>query len=467
MINIDRFSMQDTTKVHNKNPDLKFRLHVFIPETFKRNALRIGLIIAVFGLFISSAVGLLELSVVSGLKFSVNSQAISNASALSSRIMSLDFLILLSTGMLLSLFLPVLNPLKASLLTLVIIILIYACKLFSFTHFNVIPLEYFMLTLLMLYVVNILVSYFVDIHTRQQLVQTLGQYVPLHIVEAINKGHQAVTMDGEARELTVLFCDIQQFTRISEELNPKQLASLLNEYFTALSKVIFQHHGTIDKFIGDSIMAFWGAPLIQPDHAERATLAALDMHREITRLSEQFKKRGWPGPKAGFGINTGLMAVGNMGSVYRMVYTVIGDAVNVAARIESLTRTYHVPVIVSESTMQASPGVLFREIDTVLLKGKRARTRIYQPLCAKEQANTELLKRLEQHNEAMSCYYGQEWDKARRLFNQLRSIDTTDKYYAVMLAKVNEGSNPLDAGDEILLTKDATELEETAEIRPR
>jgi adenylate cyclase len=291
----------------------------------------------------------------------------------------------------------------------------------------------------------------------------MGQYIPAHIVEKIGKGNKTISLDGEAKVLTVLFCDIQDFTKIAEELNPKQVVSLLNKYFTALSKIIFSHNGTIDKFIGDSIMAFWGAPYEQSDHARKAVLAAIEMDTAVTKLSEQFIKQGWPGPRAGFGINTGLMAVGNMGSIYRMSYTVIGDAVNTAARIEPLCRKYRVPVIVSEATMLECKDILFRELDRVALKGKRKRVRIYQPLCFKKDADNALLKNIELHNEALSCYYKRQWAQAKAIFNNLSAQSADDAYYPVMLARIQNNDEALQDSTDVPEVTDTSDIENTRE----
>jgi len=295
-----------------------------------------------------------------------------------------------------------------------------------------------MLMIMMLYVVNILISYFMDIHSKQKILDTFGQYVPPQIVNQICQGKETVSLEGEARELTVLFCDIQNFTHIADELNPKQLVRLLNEYFTALTEILYRHNATIDKFIGDAIMAFWGAPLRQDDHALRAVICAMELEKKITKLSENFIQRRWPGPKAGFGLNTGLMAVGNMGSVYRMAYTVIGDAVNVAARIETFTRTYQVPIIVSEATMRESDGVYYRELDMVTLKGKRDSVRLFQPLSLKQNTDSKLDDQMKKQQAALKAYYKNDLQIAHEIFTELSTANPKDKYYQVMPAKITQ-----------------------------
>jgi len=438
---------------------------MFNRDLFRIHGLKIGLILAVFLLFFSSALGLLEFNLISGLQISVNSELTRNTPVLSSRLASTDYWLFIFAGLVLSFLLPVLSPLKSSLLAFSALLAVYLHSFLSATSYLLIPVEYFLLMILMLYIVNILISYFIEIHARQKIFETMGRYIPPHIVEKIGKGHKIISLDGESRVLTVLFCDIQDFTKIAEELNPKQVVSLLNKYFTALSKIIFSHNGTIDKFIGDSIMAFWGAPYEQNDHAQKAVLAAMEMDKAVTKLSTSFIKQGWPGPRTGIGINTGLMAVGNMGSIYRMSYTVIGDAVNIAARIEPLCRKYHAPVIVSEATRLECKDILFRELDMVALKGKRKRVRIYQPLCLKKDADDNLLKNLELHNEGLSCYYNKQWQQAKTIFNKLSTQNADDEYYAVMLARILNHDVALKDTADVSDATTASSIENTRESK--
>ncbi|MBF8270204.1 MAG: adenylate/guanylate cyclase with Chase sensor, partial [Gammaproteobacteria bacterium] len=192
---------------------------------------------------------------------------------------------------------------------------------------TLVPMEYSLLTVLILYSVNVLISYFRVTHARQKIIEVFGQYVPPDVVSEINKHPGQVNMEGESRRLTVFFCDLQNFTGTAEQLNPKQLSALLNEYLSSMSEILFKHGATIDKYIGDSIMAFWGAPLPQADHARRAVLSSFAMHEKIQHLSEQFINKGWPGPKMGIGMNTGMMNVGNMGSRYATWVPGIGSLI--------------------------------------------------------------------------------------------------------------------------------------------
>lgn len=268
--------------------------------------------------------------------------------------------------------------------------------------------------------------------------ESFGQYIPPHLVNELSRAPKQLSLEGESRTLTVFFCDLLSFTSISEQLNPKQLNKLLNEYFTVMSEILFKHGATIDKYIGDAIMAFWNAPTKQDAHAQRSVEAALEMNKAILELEQEFIARGWPGPKMGMGINTGQANVGNMGSKYRMTYTAIGDAVNLASRIEGLTRAYRVPIIISEHTQKELKGICCRELDQVMVKGKKQLTRLYQPLCKEKEVDTQLKEKLILHNEAIALYYDKKYKNASRLFRKLYEDDKTDKYYKAMVIKIME-----------------------------
>ena len=347
-----------------------------------------------------------------------------------------EFIILAVAGGVLSLLLPVLSPIKASMLTLAATLPFPYLEYTQSATAPMIPMEFSLLVILLLFAINILVSYFREMRVKQQIVSIFSQYIPPQLVAEISHSPAHLNLAGEARELTVLFCDLQNFSGAAEQLNPKQLTMLLNDYFTDMTEVLYQYDATIDKYIGDSIMAFWGAPVRRDDHARLAVMAALSMDKEIRILSERFVQKGWPALNMGIGINTGMMNVGNMGSKYRIAYTVIGDAVNLAARMEALTRIYHVPCIVSESTMNAVGGVLFRALDVVQVKGKRQKTRIYQPVCKADEADQELLDKLQLHQQGMDYYFNGQSEQAERIFKQLADGDQTDGFYQAMLKRL-------------------------------
>lgn len=404
--------------------------------------IQIIIIFAVLLLFLGNAAGLIEISIRSGPLVSIHTITARQAAGfLAGLFNSTDFLLLLITGVILAALLPVLSPIKASVLTLVSIIPPVVINLADINRHSPIPMEYSLLTVLVMYSVNVLLAYFRETYNRQKILAIFGQYVPPEIVSEINKNPDQVSLEGESRRLTVFFCDLQDFTGVAEQLNPKQLAALLNEYLSAMSEILFRHGATIDKYIGDSIMAFWGAPLMRPDHARLAVQASFDMQDRIRQLSEQFIQKGWPGPNMGIGINTGMMNVGNMGSRYRIAYTVVGDAVNLAARLERLTRTYNVPTIVSAAVKEECNGILFRELDVVSVKGKHKMVRIFQPLCPLDQVNNVLHRQMLDHGQGIDDFHNQRWDRARAVFEQLAMERPDDGYYRVMLNKIAERVN--------------------------
>lgn len=351
---------------------------------------------------------------------------------------SLDFNILLVTGIVLSVLLPVLKPVPASLLTVISTIPSIYLNVTGAVRQSLVPMEYSLLTILMLYAINVLSTYFNETRNKQKIIDIFGRYIPPQLVTEISKHPESLSLDGDSRKLTVFFCDLINFSGVAEQLNPKQLVMLLNEYFTSMTSILYRHGATIDKYIGDSIMAFWGAPLFQEDHARRAVVASFEMHIEILRLSKEFIKKGWPGPSMGVGINTGMMNVGNMGSKYRVSYTVIGDAVNLGSRLQTLTRSYHAPTIVGEETVQNIDDVVFRELDTVTVRGKRKETRIYQPLCMRDDLSRELSERLVIHGEALDSYYTGNYAAAHKQFTQLQTLAPDDLYYPHMLEVISK-----------------------------
>jgi len=308
------------------------------------------------------------------------------------------------------------------------------------------PMEYSLLMILILFAVNVLTSYFSETHKKQELINIFGQYVPPEVALMLSKDPDAVTLAGEARQLTVMFCDIHDFTTISEGMEPRQLTSMLNNLFTPLTSVLYKHHGTIDKYMGDAIMAFWGAPLEDPDHAGNAVRAAFEIQEVLGELSPKFREYGWPAISMGIGINTGWANVGNMGSKFRMAYTAVGDAVNLASRLENLTRTYHAQIIVGQGTREAVGSYIYRELDLVKVKGKHENTRIYEPLCAKEALDPVVEQLLQLHNQGLNAYYRRDWKRALTKFSQIQKLHPEDEVNSLFIKRIKKmEAHPPDA----------------------
>ena len=277
---------------------------------------------------------------------------------------------------------------------------------------------------------------------KRQITGLFGQYVPPDLVSELAQNPKAVTTQGESRDMTVLFSDIRGFTSISETLSPAQLTQIMNAYFTRMTQIIHDNRGTIDKYIGDAIMAFWGAPLADEQHVQHALNTALQMQLAMHELNQQFIAKGWPTLEVGIGINTGNMVVGNMGSNFRMAYTVMGDHVNLASRLEGLTKLYGAKIMVSESVKNKAPELLFRELDKVRVKGKENAVTIFEPIGLKTAVSLHTTAALDLYNMALKQYRQQNWQQAEQEFKHLLQMDVeygqTPVLYALYLARIDE-----------------------------
>ena len=289
---------------------------------------------------------------------------------------------LLVLGTTLALLLPLLGPAASLALTASALALVAYASLWAWNALNlVVPSASLVLVVVGVAVLHVIYGLFVESRAKRQIAGLFGQYVPPRVVAALADNPQAASMAGEHRTMSVLFSDVRGFTTIAETLSAPELARLMNTYLSAMTRAIQEQDGTIDKYIGDAIMAFWGAPLATTTHARDAVVTALLMQRCAAELRGSFLARGWPPLHIGVGINTGAMSVGNMGSEFRRSYTVLGDAVNLGARLESLTKMYGCPVLVGEDTVAASQdSILYRELDLVSVKGKQSAVRICEPL---------------------------------------------------------------------------------------
>jgi adenylate cyclase len=274
----------------------------------------------------------------------------------------------------------------------------------------------------MIYLWNMAYGFFVEAQAKRQFTDLFGQYVPPELVEKMAENPERYDMKGQRKELTVMFSDVRGFTSISEKLSPSDLAEYINEYLSSMSLIIRQEGGTLDKYIGDAIMAFWGAPVDEPRHALCAVRAALRMRDEIKVLSERFREKNWPQPEIGVGLSTGDMTVGDMGSSVRKAYTVMGDAVNVGSRLEGLTRQLGAFCLVPLATKDACPEIVFREVDVVRVKGKAEPVRIYEPVCLVSDANEVVLQELLKWHEAIALMRQHQWDQALEVLAALVSM---------------------------------------------
>jgi adenylate cyclase len=332
---------------------------------------------------------------------------------------------ILAMGILLAVLMPFLGPAMMTLLGVVSFAVVLAGNVWLWQVKGLdMPVSGPLLTVMILYVINIAFGFFTAAQQKDHIKGMFGQYVaPAHI-ERLLGDPAALSFEGESKRMTVLFSDIRGFTSMSETLSAVDLKSLLNRYFTPMTEIIFEQQGTIDKYVGDMIMAFWGAPLDDPQHEYHAVLAAMLMQKKQAALREVFVTLGLPPIHTGIGINTGPMNVGDMGSSYRRAYTVLGDAVNLGSRLESITKFYGAAILVSESTYTVvKDAFVWREVDYIQVKGKQEPIRVYEPLALNGEASDALLGAVQQYSAARVAYLAREWEKAAEQLAALRAVD--------------------------------------------
>lgn len=289
---------------------------------------------------------------------------------------------------------------------------------------------------ILLAVINMIYGYLFETRKREKLKDMFGQYVPTKHIDEMLTSSSDLALLGETRELTVVFADIRNFTALSEPLTAAQLKEMLNEFFTPMTEIIFKYRGTIDKYIGDMIMAFWGAPLKDKHHARHAISAALEMQQAVEKLKIVFAAKGWAEIDIGIGINTGLMSVGDMGSTFRRNYTVLGDAVNLGSRVESLTKYYGVKNIATEFTQANQSFFVFRKLDRVRVKGKKNGIEIYEALGYSKKFPIEHKKEIDIYHIALEYYFAEQWEKASELFTELSNKKPEEKLYKLYLKRI-------------------------------
>jgi len=263
------------------------------------------------------------------------------------------------------------------------------------------------------FALNMVYGYFVESRSKRELAALFGTYVPPELVDEMIKQPEKYSMQATNQELTVMFCDMRGFTAMSEQMEPLQLQALLNEVFSRLTHIIRSHRGTIDKYMGDCVMAFWGAPVATLEHANLAVHAALGMAEAVRQLNQEHQSRGLPAIGIGIGLNTGTMCVGDMGSDIRRSYTVIGDAVNLGSRLEGLSKIYGVEIVVSETTRAQAVQHQWQKLDQVRVKGKVQTVGIYTPWSHAAQAPKIRWEQL------LATYRAQNWAECRELLLQL------------------------------------------------
>ena len=244
----------------------------------------------------------------------------------------------------------------------------------------VMPLATSVLALLLIAVTNLIAGYVIEGRARRAVINLFGEYVAPQLVERMTLDPHNVPMESQSKELTIVFADIRGFTRMAEKMDPQQLRDYLNRFLTAMTEVIHAYDGTVDKYIGDAVMAFWGAPVDDPHHADRAVAAAIAMQEEVERLNQEFAALGWPRLHVGIGINSGIVRVGDMGSRLRRSYTVIGDAVNLASRIQGLSKEFRLPIAIGDATRMSVRSMALQFVAQAEIKGRSEPVGLWTPV---------------------------------------------------------------------------------------
>ena len=348
-----------------------------------------------------------------------------------------ELVVLVISGLVLALALPLLSAARAVALSVLVVAAVVGLNTWLYLAQGlVLPLASTLVMAGLAFALNMSYGYLVESRAKRELAQLFGTYVPPELVDEMVKDPDAYGMGASTRELTVMFCDMCGFTQISETMPPTELQGLLNTVFSRLTRIIRGHRGTIDKYMGDCVMAFWGAPVEAPDHASLSVLTALEMAQAIQVINRERQAAGLADIGVGVGLNTGEMCVGDMGSDVRRAYTVVGDAVNLGSRLEGLSRLYGVDIVASESTRRQAPGFVWQELDLVRVKGKAQAVAIHTPLCSREHMPPALDEELREWQRALKAWRTQDWDACDRHLQNLQRQNAKKVLYRLYAERV-------------------------------
>jgi len=272
---------------------------------------------------------------------------------------------------------------------------------------------------------------------RDNMRDVLGKVASNEVVARLLEGGD-IELGGEEREVTVMFTDIRNFTAIVEQLTADQSLQLLNEFLTVISELVDAHGGVVDKYLGDGVMALFGAPITREDDAQRALACALEIRRRVEALGPVLAQRNLPHPQVGIGINTSRVIAGNIGSPSRLNYTVLGDGVNLASRLEGLTKRYHVPIVVGHATREKVRGVVWRELDKVRVRGKTVPERIFEPLVREGELDPGQAAHLARWHEALEMFRLRRWEQAAAGFRELAQVRGYERITFLYLGYVRD-----------------------------
>jgi adenylate cyclase len=348
-----------------------------------------------------------------------------------------EVVIVLLSGLVLAIGLPLLSAPRAVVLSLAVIAILVATNLWLYMGFGlVMPLAPVLVMAVTAFGLNMSYGYFVESRSKRELANLFGTYVPPELVDEMVKDPDSYNMQATNREMTVMFCDMRGFTKMSEQMEPIQLQALLTGVFSRLTSLIRANRGTIDKYMGDCVMAFWGAPVETEEHAHLAVKSAMEMANAVREINAEHRANGLPEIGIGIGLNTGTMCVGDMGSNIRRSYTVIGDAVNLGSRLEGLSKVYGVDIVVSESTRKLAPDFVWQELDKVRVKGKDQAVGIHWPLAPKDRVNKEVAEEVKTWDAFLRAYRNQNWDQTDVLMVNLLRMNGKKYLYQLYSERV-------------------------------
>nr|WP_295773627.1 adenylate/guanylate cyclase domain-containing protein [Rhodoferax sp.] len=348
-----------------------------------------------------------------------------------------DVFVLTVAGLLLAIGLPLLSAPRAVLLSVGVLAAVTAINTWLYMGYGlVMPLAAALVMTLTAFALNMSYGYFVESRSKRELAHLFGTYVPPELVDEMVKYPDSYSMKATSRELTVMFCDMRGFTKMSERMEPTQLQELLTGLFSELTSIIQANRGTIDKYMGDCVMAFWGAPVETPEHAHLAVKTAMEMASAMRGINADHRARGLPEIGIGIGLNTGTMCVGNMGSNIRRAYTVIGDSVNLGSRLEGLSKAYGVDIVVSETTRKQANDFAWQELDRVRVKGKEQAVAIFWPMAPTAQVNDATSTELKTWVSFVKAYRAQNWDQADVLMLNLMRMNAKKFLYQMYSERV-------------------------------
>jgi adenylate cyclase len=348
-----------------------------------------------------------------------------------------DVVVLLAAGLALAFTLPLLSATRAVLVSAGVVGAVVGLNFWLYSgHGLVMPLAAGLVMALTAFALNMSYGYFVESRSKRELANLFGTYVPPELVDEMVKDPDAYSMKASNKELTVMFCDMRGFTKMSETMEPTKLQELLNSVFNRLTDIIRANRGTIDKYMGDCVMAFWGAPVDTPSHAHLAAKTAMEMASSVRKINEEHRAKGIPEIGIGIGLNTGSMCVGDMGSDIRRAYTVIGDAVNLGSRLEGLSKVYGVDIVVSESTRKLAPDFAWQELDRVRVKGKAQAVAIFWPVAPADRLEKAHQDELKIWGAFLKAYRAQDWDQCDMLMLNLQRANAKKYLYELYSERV-------------------------------